>query len=535
MGIYNIDKLLNPESIAVIGASERSANVGGLAVKNLAALNFKGGIYPVNPKHQRVFGQACIPDVLDLESGIDLAVISTAIHRVPAVLKSCAAKGIPTAMVVSDIRREPAESRENIANEISRIAYDSNIRLLGPGSMGFVNTAAKLNISYSPIIPKKGKLAFVSQSASLFTATLDMAFKEQIGFSYFISTGGMADIDFGDMVDFLGNDERVGSILLYIHTLKNPKKFLSAARSVSPLKPIVVMKSGHRQGAFTFTADNIETPAFEEAVYGAAFKRAGIVCVDNIDEMFDLAELMSKQPRPRGDHLVAIGNGGGTGSKTFDMMYNCDMPPDPLNSETIEALDQVLPPYWSRTNPINLLSGAGVDNYVHAVSTCLKDRSINGLLIAMVPEAGTDSSEVARALVDTLKGARIPVLAAWCGGASMDDGIDIFNAAGIPTFRTPEKAIKAFSHLIDYNRNQETAMETPAKLNRRLKFDQEQARTIMAGHASAGKIFYCRAEGPGHFKRLRYPGDSDVEGRQYRQRYGCGPGDRISCVGQGRI
>ena len=439
MGVYNLDKLFNPGSIAFIGAGKRASNVGGLAIRNLQSLDFSGPIYPVNRKYTTVYGLPCVPEVSRLTPGIDLAVVTTPFRTVPGILRACVDQGIRTAMLVSDSRREPLEIRTQIETEIAEIAASGKIRVLGPDSMGFVNTAAALNITYAPTIPQTGRMAFVSQSGSLYNATLDMAFKEKIGFSYFISVGAMVDVDFGDVVDYLGNDENVSSILLYIHNLKSPRKFLSAARSVSPMKPIVVFKTGQHQQGVCLTADHIETPAFEEAVYHAAFKRAGIVSVDSIDEMFDCAELMSKQPRPAGDRLVVISNGGALGPNANDMMFRCNMEPHPLKPETVEALDKTLPPYWSRSNPINLLSGAGADNYVHAVSTCLKDRSINGLLITMVPEAGTSSAEVARRLVDIVRDAKIPILAAWCGGRDMVEGMEIFNAAGIPTFRTPEK------------------------------------------------------------------------------------------------
>ena len=398
-------------------------------------------------------------------------------------------------MLVSDSRREPPEIRTQIDTEIAEIADSGRIRVLGPDSMGFVNTAAAVNITYATTTPRPGRLAFVSQSGSFYNATLDMAFKEQIGFSYFISVGAMVDVDFGDVVDYLGNDENVSSILLCMHNLKSPRKFLSAARSVSPLKPIVVFKTGQHQHGVCLTADHIETPAFEEAVYHAVFKRAGIVSVDSIDEMFDCAELMSKQPRPTGDRLVVISNGGALGPNANDMMLRCNMEPRPLKPETVEALDKKLPAYWSRSNPINLLSGAGADNYAHAVSTCLKDLSINGLLITMVPEAGTSSVEVARSLVDVVKNARIPILAAWCGGRDMVEGIEIFNAAGIPTFRTPKNAITAFSHLIEYNRNQKIAHEIPAKLDRQLAFDHDRAKELMA--VQNGEVLFLTGEKAG--------------------------------------
>ncbi|MFA5904749.1 MAG: GNAT family N-acetyltransferase [Desulfobacula sp.] len=478
MGIFNLDKFFNPASIAIIGASERPGSVGGQAIRNLQAYDYSGHIYPVNPKHSFVCNLPCVEDVALIPDGIDLAVIATPIRTIPQILSTCVARKTASAILVSDSGREPPHIKKTIENQIREIAHRGKIRVVGPDSMGFVNTTSGLNLSYTETMPLPGGMAFVSHSSSLFTATLDMAFKERMGFSYFISAGSSVDVDFADLVDYLGHDENVSSILLYIQHLKNPRKFLSAARSVSPVKPIVVLKPGCHWKKVSLGADDMETPFFEDEVYRSAFKRAGIVSVDSIDEMFDCAELMSKQPRPSGDNLVVITNGGAPGDKAVDVMRGYDIKPSLLRPETLMALDKILPPYWSRNNPVNLLSGAGVINYVKSVSTCLKDNSINALLIIMVPEVGTPPSEVARALVECVRNAKIPILAAWCGGRDMAEGVDIFNSAGIPTFRTPEKAVTAFSHLIEYNRNQAMALEIPAKLNRRLSFDQEGARAV---------------------------------------------------------
>lgn len=487
MGIYHLEKLFDPQSIAVIGASIRKGSVGRRIVRNLQVSNFSGSIWPVNPKYKNVCGLPCTQTIDALEPDIDMAVIAAPIKHVPDILKACVHQKIRTALIVSDSRREMGQKRKQIHAEITRVAQKSGIRILGPNSLGVVNTSVGLNITYSKSMPKVGKTAFISQSGSFFTATLDLALKEQMGFSYFISIGAKADVDLGDLLDYLGSDENVNSILCYIQSLKDPRKFLSAARAVSPLKPIVVLKPRQRQAGIDATTDN--TAAFEEAVYNTAFKRAGIVSVDSIDELFDCAELMAKQPRPKGEHLVVINNGNAPGLKAADMMVQCHMRPLPLSPETIDMLDSLLPPYWSRCNPINLLSGAGVENYVQAVSACLEDPSVNGLLITMAPEAGTSSAEVARRLVNVVRKAGIPILAAWYGGQEMAEGIEVFNTAGIPTFNTPEQAVKAFSHLIDYKRNQETALEIPAKLNQRLMFRQETARILLENQEAVDKGF----------------------------------------------
>ena len=474
MSTYHMEKLFNPKSIAVIGASRNVGSAGEIIMRNIQNFNFSGTIWPVNPKYRNVRGIACSKDINDLETEIDLAIIATPIQTVPDILKTCVHKKIHSAIILSDGRRIVGQAGEKLESEIARIAYEGNIRVIGPNSLGLINQAAGLNISYTATMPNPGKMAFVSQSSSIFTATLDMAFKEQFGFSYFINVGAMVDIDFGDLVDYLGNDNSVDSILLYIENLKDIRRFMSAARAVSLIKPIVVLKPGMQvKGAWSGRD-------FESSAYDAAFKRAGIISVDSMDELFDCAELMAKQPRPKGNNLVVISNGNAPGFKAVDSFSQYNIKPYPLKHETVDDLDNVLPPYWSRKNPINLLSGAGVESYAEAARACLKDRSVNGLLFTMAPESGASPSEVAMGLVDVVKDARIPIMASWYGGRDMDEGIDIFNAARVPTFRTPEKAIRAFSHLLDYQRNRETILEIPAKLNQSLDFQQETARDLMA-------------------------------------------------------
>ncbi len=482
MSLYHLDKLLKPKSVAVIGASKKKGSLGELVVRNLQSLDFEGTILPVNPNYNSIYGLPCRQSVDELEPDIDLAVIATPIHTVPSILNACADNKIQSALVVADTRREIGEKRHVIEAEISKIVANRGIRVIGPNSVGLINTAAGLNISFASAMPNRGKLAFISQSGSIYAAALDMALSEQIGFSYYISAGSTVDVDFGDLVDYFGNDKAVGSILLYLEQLKNPRKFLSAARAVSHFKPIVVWRPEKRLASRHNTMADTAIEDIQDAAYDAAFERAGIVSVSSIDELFNCAKLMAQQPRPRGSHLVVINNGSAPGLQAAAAMARCHMQPTALRPETIEALDRVLPPYWNRNNPINMLSGTDVKRYVAAVSACLKDKSVNGLLITMAPEAATSPTEVARHIVEIVKGARIPILASWYGGGDMAEGKALFNAAGIPTFRTPEKAIQAFSHLLEYNRNQETRLEVPDKLNRSLNFKQDVAKTLLAKH-----------------------------------------------------
>ena len=329
-------------------------------------------------------------------------------------------------------------------------------------------------------MPLTGNLAFVSQSGAICTAILDLALKERIGFSHFVSIGSMLDVDFGDMIDYLGNDPSARSILLYIESLTNFRKFMSAARSVSRVKPIIVLKSGRSAAGAKAAASHTGAMAGEDAVYDAAFKRAGIVRVDTIEELFDCAELMSKQPRPSGPRLAILTNGGGPGVMATDTLARYGQEPAPLDPETMQALDALLPPFWSRGNPIDILGDASAERFGRALSICFDSQNLDGVLVILAPQALTAPLAVAQTLAAAVKERRYPVFTCWMGGKSIAKAVDVLNEAGIPTYDTPERAVRAFLYMVDYARNLETLLEIPPKITRHLVFDQEKARQLLS-------------------------------------------------------
>jgi len=486
MGQDNLNRIFRPRHVAVVGASEKAGTIGNALMKNLADGRFSGTVLPVNPKYQTMHGQACFESVSVLETGVDLAVIATPMHSVPAIVNECVEKKIGGTVIISAGGKEIGEAGREIEEKIRRISKEGGLRIVGPNCMGIIRPAVNLNASFASEMPAAGNLAFVSQSGAICTAILDLALKERIGFSHFVSIGSMLDVDFGDMIDFLGNDSSAKSILLYIENLTNFRKFMSAARSVSRIKPIIVLKSGRSPAGARAAASHTGAMAGEDAVYDAAFKRAGIVRVDTIEELFDCAELMAKQPRPRGSRLAILTNGGGPGVMATDTLARHGQEPAPLDPETLQAFDAFLPDFWSRGNPIDILGDASAERFDRALTICFNSKNLDGVLVILAPQALTDPLSVAETLAAAIQERRFPVFACWMGGKRIATAVDVLNAAGIPTYDTPERAVRAFLYMVEYARNLEMLLEVPPKMAGDMAFDPEKVRRLIADAPDRG-------------------------------------------------
>lgn len=480
MGQYNMHRIFEPGKIAVIGASEKTGSIGNAIMKNLLEGCFPGRVIPVNPNYKTVHGLMSYGSVFDLEKGVDLAVIATPILTVPDIVSECVGREVGGAIVISAGGKEVGEKGREIEEKIRATAYAGGLRIVGPNCLGIIRPGGKLNASFASEMPVNGNLAFVSQSGAICTAILDLAFKEHIGFSHFVSIGSMLDVDFGDMIDYLGNDPSAQSILLYIESLSNFRKFMSAARSVSRVKPIIVLKSGRSPAGAKAAASHTGAMAGEDAVYDAAFKRAGIVRVETIQQLFDCAELMAKQPRPRGPRLSIVTNGGGPGVMAADTLARFGHSPAPLDPDTMQRLDEVLPPFWSRGNPIDILGDASAERFRKVLEICFEARESDGVLVILAPQALTDPTSVADALAATMKDRKYPVFTCWMGGKSIAKALQVLNEAGIPTYETPERSVRAFLYMVEYARNMEMLLEIPPKLTRNMSFDTEKAGKIIA-------------------------------------------------------
>ena len=479
MGIYNLDKIFRPRSVAVIGASEKPGSIGSALMRNLIEGGFDGSILPINPRHPQVHGVSAYPSISDAGLVVDLAIVATPIATVPGVVRECVKAGVGGAVVISAGGRETGDEGRAVEASIKKEASAGGLRLIGPNCLGVICPGRGLNASFSIGMPQGGKLAFVSQSGAICTAILDLSPKENFGFSYFVSIGSMLDVDVGDLIDYLGSDRDVASILLYVESLSNFRKFMSAARAVSRLKPIVVLKAGRSPAGTQAAASHTGAMAGEDAVYDAAFKRAGIVRVDTIGELFDCAELMAKQPRPLGPRLALVTNAGGPGVMAADALSNYGLEPAPLRPETIDRLNQILPSSWSHRNPVDILGDASPDRYARALEICVSAQEVDGVLVILTPQAMTDPTKVAETLCGAFTRSHFPVFASWMGGLNVERGNEILNRAGIPTYETPEQAIRAFMYMYEYSRNLEMLQEIPPRLSRTLRFERERARGLI--------------------------------------------------------
>ena len=479
MGIYNLDKIFKPQSIAVIGASEKPGSIGRTLVENLVQGGFQGKVYPVNPKYRSILTLKAYSSILDTEGPVDLAIIAIPIATVPDMVKQCVNKKVDGAVIISAGGREVGPEGEDIEKRIEWEAWKGGLRIVGPNCLGIICPQRNLNASFASRMPQKGKLAFISQSGAICSAILDLSPKENIGFSYFVSIGSMVDVDFGDLIDYLATDPQVSSLLLYIESLSNFRKFMSAARAASRLKPIVVLKSGRSPAGSRAAASHTGAMAGEDAVYDAAFKRAGIVRVNTIGELFDCAELMAKQPRPSGPRLAIVTNAGGPGVMAADALSYYHLEPPPLQADTLDKLDSVLPAAWSHANPIDILGDAHSERYTEVVKICIDAKEFDGVLVLLTPQAMTDPTAVANGLARISKSRRYPLFASWMGGADVEKGTVILNQAEIPTYGTPEQAIRAFMYMHEYSRNLAMLQEIPPKLSTTLEFDRYSAQEII--------------------------------------------------------
>ncbi|MGA2030931.1 MAG: bifunctional acetate--CoA ligase family protein/GNAT family N-acetyltransferase [Thermoguttaceae bacterium] len=479
MSIRNLDKIFDPRRVAVIGASDTATSVGYTVLRNLVGSGFRGVVYPVNPQRESVQGIQAYKDIPSLPHPPDLAVICTPAPAVAAIVRSCGEAGTRGVVIISAGFREiGAEGRklEELVRQEQR-KFDG-MRILGPNCLGLIVPGLQLNASFAAPTPARGHIGFISQSGALCASVLDWAVEQGIGFSYFVSVGNMLDVSFGDLIDYLGSATETRSIILYIESISEAREFVSAARAFARTKPIVAYKAGRFAESARAAASHTGAMAGVDAVYEAAFQRAGIERIFQIDEMFDCAELLARQQTPKGDRLVILSNAGGPGVMTTDALIAHAGHLAELSDATMARLNEFLPPFWSHGNPVDVLGDAPPERFAKALEIVLDDRGVDAALVILTPQAMTDPSETARAVAAVARRTRKPVLAAWMGGRHVSEGIRLLSEAGIATFDTPEKAVRAFMHLVSYARNLETLYETPRDIALPFGLDRGRVRDL---------------------------------------------------------
>ena len=458
---HGLDVFFKPRAVAVIGATGKAGHVGRAILWNLISSPFGGTVYPVNSKRAAVLGIRAYPSIKAVPEHVELAVVATPAASVEAVIRECAQVGVRGAVIISAGFRETGPQGARLEEQVLQAAREGNIRLIGPNCLGIMCPVTGLNATFAPTIARSGTVALISQSGAICTALLDWSLREQVGFSAFLSIGSMLDVGWGALIDYLGNDPHTRSIVIYMESVGDARSFLSAAREVALDKPILVIKAGRTESARKAAASHTGSLAGSDAVLDAAFRRVGVLRIDELGDVFYMTEVLARQPRPSGPRLAIITNAGGPGVLATDTLIGLGAELAPLAAETVEALNQTLPPHWSHSNPIDLIGDAGPDRYERALQIATKDPNTDGLLVIMTPQAMSDPVEIACKLAPFAHLDSKPILASWMGGLKANEGEAVLNQAGIPTFPFPDTAVRAFHYLWRYSYNLRALYETP--------------------------------------------------------------------------
>jgi len=472
---HPLDPLFQPESVAVIGASEKAGSVGRTILWNLISSPFGGTVFPVNPHRNNVLGIHAYKSVAEVPETVELAVIVTPAPTVPGVIRECGEAGVKGAIVISAGFKEAGPEGAELERQVLEGARQHGMRIIGPNCLGVMSPLTGLNATFASAMARSGNVAFISQSGALCTAVLDWSFRENVGFSAFISIGSMVDVGWGDLIDYLGSDSRTRSIVIYMESIGNARAFLSAAREVALQKPIIVIKAGRTQAAAKAAASHTGALTGSDEVLDAAFRRCGVLRVDDIAELFYMAEVLAKQPRPQGPRLTILTNAGGPGVLATDSLIGNGGQLTELTATTMAALDELLPPHWSRSNPVDVLGDASPERYAKALEIAAKDPNADGLLVVLTPQAMTDPTRTAEALKVYAKIPNKPVLASWMGGPEVAAGETILNRAEVPTFAYPDTAARVFTFMWRFSSSLKALYETPM-LPAGIEEDREQAR-----------------------------------------------------------
>lgn len=457
-----LDALFTPETVAVIGATDRAGSVGRAVLQNLLAPAFRGRVYPINPHRSELMGAKAYKSICEVPEPVHLVVLATPAATIPGLIGQCVEAKAKSAVVISAGFKERGAAGILLERQIQDQLQGSSMRLIGPNCLGVMNPIIGMNATFAKSAPKTGNVAFLSQSGALLTAILDWSDKEDVGFSAIVSTGSMLDVGWGDLIYHFGDDPHTKSILVYMESLGDARSFLSAAREVALSKPIIVIKAGRSEAASKAAASHTGALTGSDEVLDAAFRRCGVLRVHSIADLFYMAEVLGKQPRPRGPRLTIVTNAGGPGVLATDALVANGGELAKLSELTMQKLDEFLPSHWSHGNPIDVLGDADSDRYAKALDIAVHDPNSDGLLVVVAPQGMTDPAEIAERLKPYASSSGKPVLASWMGGTSTAAGEAILNCAGIPTFLFPDTAARAFTYMWGYAENLRSLYETPS-------------------------------------------------------------------------
>ena len=481
MNTHYLSSLFKPESVVLFGASDKQDSVGGVVFRNLLTSGFEGRIFAINPKRDEVQGQKAYSTLEEIDEAIDLAVVATPAKSIPGIVEECGEHGIKMMLILSAGFRETGAEGRRLEDRVTQLVKRHGIRLMGPNCLGIIRPDRGLNITFGNNNAQPGSLAFVSQSGAICTAILDWAEKNEIGFSAVVSTGIAADLDFGDYLDFLVSDPATKAILLYIEGINDARRFMSSLRAAARIKPVIALKVGRHAAGAEASMSHTGALVGSDEVFASALSRSGVLRVQTVGQLFSAAKALSAANyRGKSERLVIITNGGGPGVMAADRATDQEIELSSLSPATMAALDEVLPSVWSHGNPVDIIGDAPPERYEQALDICLKDPGVDGAIVILTPQAMTNPTEVAKAVLESAAKTSKPIMTSWMGGKQVEAARKLLREARLPDFRTLENAVDAFSYLARYNKNQRLLLQTPGGLPRGQEVpDRDGARLII--------------------------------------------------------
>jgi acetyltransferase len=490
--IRNLDKLFRPQSLAIIGASAREGAIGHVLARNVLAGGFRGALSFVNPKYNSVLDRPCVASIAALDAPPDLAIIATPAATVPGIVAELAQRGTRAAIVISAGFGD--EEGHALKRDMQLAARPTLMRLVGPNCLGVIAPTIGLNVSFAHLSPKKGSIALLTQSGAILTSALDWSAARGIGFSHLVSMGEMLDVDFGDMLDYLASDGGTSAILIYAEAVTNARKFVSAARRAARLKPVIIIKAGRYGETASAVTSHTGALAGSDAIYDAVFRRVGLLRVDDLAELFEAMETLALMGPAQGDRLTILTNGGGAGILAADALVRAGGHLAPLDPTVLARLDAVLPKGWSRGNPVDIIGDADAERYRLATDILAGDTHSDALLVLNSPTALTSSDAAADAVIAGLAGRKKPILTSWIGDQTSRPARAKFAAAKIPSYTTPEQAVRAFGYMVAYRHSQMLLTETPPSVPSNFMPDRTTARRMIDRALAKGRSFLTSPE-----------------------------------------
>ena len=502
---HYLHTLFEPESIAVIGASETANSIGVTLVRNMLDSGYKGKLFFVNPKHETVFGQPSYASVGTIPQRLDIAVICTEAAAVPEIVEACGRAGCRNVIVIAGGFAEAGPRGASLQRAALENARRHGMRLLGPNCLGIMRPGSQINLTFGHGFAHAGTIGLISQSGALCTAILDWALPNKIGFSNVVSLGAESDVDFGEVLDYMVSDPRTENIFLYIEGIKNARRFMSALRAAARCKPVLLIKVGKHPAGEKAARSHTGALVGADDVFDAALRRAGVVRLANVGQMYAAASALFSHFRPRGNRLAIVTNGGGPGVMAADYAADIGIPLAQLHPATVTRLNELLPANWSKANPIDILGDADPARYGASLQACIDDEGVDGVLAILTPQAMTDPTQAARTVIDITRLSDKPLVTCWMGEEQVGEARKLFQGAGIPTFRTPEPAVDLFSHVSNYYRNRQLLMQTPPSISEQAPPRLESARLVIESALMEGRKILSEMESKAILSAFRIP------------------------------